>query len=57
MFGQVIGPIPWDAIIAYAGHKQLERDNTEFLVAVIRELDEAYLEWQRTEQKGRETIK
>lgn len=50
-FGWVIGPIPWTAIISYAREAGLDSSMRPVFVAVIRELDEKYLAWQREEQK------
>ena len=42
-FGQFVGPVPWDKIVAYAERKQLDSAMVEVLEVVIRELDEVYL--------------
>jgi hypothetical protein len=43
--GEVPGPIPWNRVIQYAERAELDKENTQFLVFVIREMDAAYLEW------------
>jgi len=48
-----MGPIPWDAIVLYGSRKGLDDAMIDVLVAVIRELDEAYLKFQREDQKKR----
>lgn len=50
-FGYSIGPIPWTAIISYAREVGLDSSMRPVFSAVIRELDEAYLRWQRDEAK------
>lgn len=52
-FGYAIGPIPWHRIVQYGSRKGLDDAMMGIFEHVIRELDEAYLEWQRTEQKQR----
>lgn len=52
-FGYAIGPIPWDRIVQYAFHHGLDPAMIRTLEVVIRELDEAWLEWQRSEQRRR----
>lgn len=49
--GMGIGPIPWNAIIQYAGWYGLDRDVTEAFVDIIREMDSAYIEHTVEEQK------
>lgn len=51
-YGFTLGPIPWDRIVAYGSHKGLEPDMIDALVAVIREMDRAWLEWQRDDSKS-----
>lgn len=51
MFGQVIGPIPNSRIVQYGERKGLNRAMLGVLEAVIREMDEAWLGWQRDEQR------
>ena len=50
-FGDVIGPIPWNLAVEYALWHRLDRDMTNVFVAVIRSMDETYLEWLREDQK------
>lgn len=52
----VVGPIPWNHILLYAQFKQLDPEITDLFIRVIRELDEAYLSDQRTEQR-KKTVK
>lgn len=56
LFGMVVGPIPWNHILLYAQFKQLDPEITDLFIRVIRELDEAYLSDQRTEQR-KKTVK
>jgi hypothetical protein len=42
-FGQFVGPIPWDKIVAYGERKRLDSAMIDVLEVVIRELDEVYL--------------
>ena len=37
------GPIPWRDVVAYADRAGLDDDNERSFVAILRELDEAYL--------------
>ena len=50
-FGWVIGPIPWTALNDYADFSGLDSGMRKVFVAVIRELDEIYLSWQRDNVK------
>lgn len=52
-FGDVIGPIPWDKIMDYAERKHLEPDMIAVFEDVMRQLDEAYLGWQRDALKAK----
>ena len=52
-FGQAIGPIPWHRIVQYGFHHGLDSVMMRLLETVIRELDEAWLAWQREEQRNR----
>ena len=52
-FGHAIGPIPWSKIVEFGERAGLDYAMGQVFVRVIRELDEAYLEWQRTQQKRR----
>jgi hypothetical protein len=51
------GPIPWSAVLAYGHHKQLERDVTDLLWAVVSRMDMVERKWvaeemRRTAGKG-----
>lgn len=48
-----MGPIPWNRIVDYGERKQLDNAMMGVFEIVIRELDEAYLRWQREQQKKR----
>lgn len=37
--GIVVGPIPWSKIVAWCRFRRLDRDLTELVVVVIRQLD------------------
>lgn len=51
--GMALGPIPWDAIIAYADWSGLSRENSHLLVMVINAMDAAFLKWnQKTKPNG-----
>jgi hypothetical protein len=39
------GPIPWHHIIHYAERAELDAENTDSLVYIIREMDTKYLNW------------
>lgn len=52
-FGHAIGPIPNSKVWEYGYRHGLNRGMIAVLETVIRELDEHWLEWQRTEQKRR----
>lgn len=49
-FGEVLGPIPWNRIVDYSILKGLDLAMMNVFEHVIRELDEAYLKWQRDRQ-------
>lgn len=46
-----IGPIPWTAIVQYAGFYNLEPDVGEAFVDIIREMDQAYVKYQEDERE------
>jgi len=48
--GTSIGPIPWRDIFVYAGFKGLEHDLIDPFIQIIREMDSAYLDYQRDKQ-------
>jgi hypothetical protein len=50
-FGHAIGPIPWSKIIDYGERRNLDDTMMDVFEHVLRELDEAYLKWQRDRQK------
>ena len=50
-FGQAIGPIPWSKIISYGERQNLDDAMMDVFEFVLRELDEAYLKWQRDRQQ------
>ena len=52
-FGHAIGPIPWSKIVFYGERQKLDDSMVLVFEHVIRELDEAYLKYQRDEQKKR----
>lgn len=52
-FGQYIGPIPWSSIVQYGTRQNLDDAMLGVFEHVVRELDEAYLQWQRDDQKRR----
>jgi hypothetical protein len=52
-FGHAIGPIPWSKIIFYGERRNLDDAMMEVFEFIVRELDEAYLKWQRDEQQRR----
>jgi len=52
-FGHCIGPIPWSKILEYGSWRGLDDAMLAVFEHVIRELDEAYLKWQRDEQERR----
>ena len=56
-FGSAIGPVPWNYIVDYGSQKGLDPGMMEVFAAVIREIDESYLRWQREAQKARRTQK
>lgn len=49
--GFSVGLIPWNRVREYAEFAGLDRDNAFTFTAIIRRLDEAYLEWADEEQK------
>ena len=52
-FGQTIGPIPWSKIVFYGEKKKLDDAMMGVFEHVIREMDEAYLRYQRDQQERR----
>lgn len=46
--GFSVGPIPWNRTMEYAVWKGLDVINTRVLVAVIKAMDQAYLDWMHT---------
>lgn len=46
-----IGPIPWDKAIDYAERMELDDGMVGLFVRVMREMDRAFLDWQRKESK------
>jgi len=50
-FGQALGPIPWHRIVEYAHWIGLDDAMAHVLVAVVRDLDEAYLSDLRRQQR------
>lgn len=46
-----LGPIPWSEVIRYAGWYKLDRDVTEALVDIIREMDNGYMDYNTKEQE------
>lgn len=50
-FNQVLGPIPWNIVVQYGQQAGLESDVLQVFSYVMRTLDEAYLSWQREEQR------
>ena len=52
-FGDALGPIPWSKIVLYGDRKHLDDAMVDVFVYVIRELDTAYLKWQRDQQERR----
>lgn len=52
-FGTAIGPIPWSKIILYGEKKRLDDAMIGVFEHVIREMDEAYLKFQRDQQERR----
>lgn len=43
--GLAVGPIPWDRIVAYARWRSLGAALEATFVAVIRQMDDAFVEW------------
>ncbi len=43
--GMGLGPIPWDKMVQYTDRYHLEEDIAEAFIAVMREMDSAYLDW------------
>lgn len=52
-FGHAIGPIPWSKIVWYGERRNLDDPMMRVFEFVMRELDEAYLKFQRDEQQRR----
>ncbi len=52
-FGQAIGPVPWSKIVQYGVRRNLDDAMMVVFESVVRNLDEAYLKWQRDQQKRR----
>lgn len=55
--GLGFGPIPWDKMLAYAQVHGLEQDVTELFIYVVREMDNAFLEYEAERQKSRSADK
>ncbi len=56
--GMSIGPIPWTAIKKYTEHYGLEFDVAESLIDIIKEMDEAYMDYQNKEtEKNKPKVK
>ena len=55
-FGDLLGPIPWLAIAAYADRKHLDSTTSEMFESIMRSLDEEYIKWQQ-EARGAKTVK
>lgn len=53
-YGHYLGPIPWSKIIFYGDRLRLDDTMMAVFTRVVRELDEAFLEDQRT-NAGRRT--
>ena len=51
--GGAIGPLPWDKCMDYADRKGLSHEMQELFERVMRELDEAYLDDQKSQQRTR----
>lgn len=51
--GMDLGEIPWSKIVKYGRHCQLDRDMIDILVYVVRELDGAYLGWEKKQAEKR----
>ncbi len=52
-FGTAIGPIPWSKIVLYGEKRKLDDAMMGVFEHVLREMDEAYLKWQRDQQERR----
>lgn len=50
-FGFGLGPIPWSSIVAYAEFVGLDREAFFIFLRIIREMDEAYVEWNNKSNK------
>jgi hypothetical protein len=48
-FGMQLGPIPWRDVVAYGSMLGLEGEALDGFVYVIDEMDDEYMEWQRSE--------
>lgn len=46
-----MGPIPWDVMVEYAEHTELDEYMTQVFVTVMRYMDKEYLQWESDEQK------
>lgn len=46
-FGMTLGPIPWRDIVLYADYHELDSMNRQFFARAMRQLDTAYLTWQK----------
>lgn len=56
--GMGMGNIPWSSIVRYADRAGLDESNTDMFVAVIKEMDSAYLRWYEQEsERGRRNSK
>lgn len=53
-FGEAIGPIPWDKIVAYGYHRGYDKATIRVLEIVIRELDEVWLKTNIERQRQRQ---
>ncbi len=50
--GMDLGPIPWTAIDRYAQRHGYEGDDFEYLVQMVRALDEAFLKYTRDKREA-----
>ena len=48
-----MGPIPWSKVLEYAEYWQLNRQNTETLMVVVRHMDAAFYKWQDQQSKSK----
>lgn len=51
--GMSCGPIPWSAVASYAVHHELDEEETEDLVQLVREMDAAFLRYHDEEAKSK----